>query len=73
MNPAVKRWVATTYHLPLEQIEDVTFEVEDAAGAADLTARLVIEVRLVDGTQHLVTRCARDFGAIVNEVVAAAG
>ena len=43
-------------------------------GLADLDPhmQLEIDVHLTDGTQHLFTRDVRDFGQIVNEVLAQA-
>jgi hypothetical protein len=71
---AVKRWIASTSGLPLERIREVSFDVEPAAGSQTLDPRmqLEIDVHMTDGTQHLFTRGVRDFGQIVNEVLAQA-
>jgi hypothetical protein len=71
---AVKRWVATTYHLPLPEVEQVTFDVQDAVDPATLNPLLLeIDVHMTDHTQHLFVRKGRDFGTIVQEVLAQAG
>ena len=71
---AVKRWIASTSGLRLECIRDVTLDVEHAADSRTLDPhmQLEIDVHLTDGTQHLFTRDVRDFGQIVNEVLAQA-
>jgi hypothetical protein len=70
----VKRWVADRYRLSLEQIAEVSFDVQYAGECATLdpTLQLEIDVHMLDGTQHLFTRSVRDFGKIINEVVEAA-
>jgi hypothetical protein len=71
---AVKRWVANTYHLPLPEVEHVNFDVQYAGDTATLhpTFQLEIDVHMTDHTQHLFVRKARDFGTIVEEVLALA-
>ena len=71
---AVKRWIASTSGLPLERIRDVTLDVEQAADSRTLDPhmQLEIDVHMIDGTQHLFTRGVREFGQIVNEVLAQA-
>jgi hypothetical protein len=70
----VKRWVASKYQLSLDQIAEVSFDVQYAGECATLdpTLQLEIDVHMHDGTQHLFTRSVRDFGQIINEVVEAA-
>ena len=71
---AVKRWVATTYHLPLPQVDEVTFDVQYAPDPATLNpVVLEIDVHMTDRTQHLFIRKGREFGTIVQEVLAQAG
>jgi len=71
---AVKLWASTTYALPLENIEQVSFDVQYAnvSDPREPHLQLEIDVRMADGHQHLFTRCVCEFGQIVDEVLAVA-
>ena len=71
---AVKLWASTTYALPLADIEQVCFDVQYAnvTDPHEPHLQLEIDVRMVDGHQHLYTRCVCEFGQIVDEVLAVA-
>ena len=71
---AVKRWVAQTYNLPVSQVDQVTFDVQPGPDPATNQAVLLeIDVHMTDRTQHLFMRPGREFGTIVEEVLAQAG
>jgi hypothetical protein len=71
---AVKRWVAQTYNLPVAQVDQVTFDVQHTPDpATSHPVLLEIDVHMTDRTQHLFLRSGREFGAIVDEVLAQAG
>jgi len=71
---AVKRWVAQTYNLPIAQVEQVTFDVQHVPDpATSQPVLLEIDVHMTDRTQHLFVRPGREFGTIVQEVLAQAG
>jgi hypothetical protein len=67
---AVKLWASTAYALPLDDIEQVSFDVQYANLTDPRAAlQLEIDVRMADGHQHLFTRCVCEFGQIVDEVL----
>ena len=71
---AVKRWVAQTYNLPVRQVDQVTFDVQYGSDPATRhPVQLEIDVHMIDHTQHLFMRSGREFGTIVEEVLAQAG
>jgi hypothetical protein len=71
---AVKLWASTAYALPLDDIEQVSFDVQYAnlTDPREPHLQLEIDVRMADGHQHLFTRCVCEFGQIVDEVLDAA-
>jgi hypothetical protein len=68
---AIKVWASTAYALPLDDIEQVTFDVQYAnlTDPREPHLQLEIDVRMADGHQHLFTRCVCEFGQIVDEVL----
>ena len=68
---AVKLWASTAYALPLDDIEQVSFDVQYAnlTDPREPHLQLEIDVRMADGHQHLFTRCVCEFGQIVDEVL----
>jgi hypothetical protein len=68
---AVKRWVADTYALPCDEIDQVTFDVQfaSASSSGGDSLQLEIDVHVADGHQHLYVRPVCEFGRIVGEIL----